>query len=81
MNNTVGLTVGEKGIGISVVKSLGRAEGAGIGIAVAKIIGALDLGQVGDLMKCGRGLVLSVARTSEGGQCSEVAINHVALGG
>lgn len=76
-------SLGEEGVGVSVVKRvLGRERGSGI-VAVAVVGGAGDLGQVGGLVEGGGLLVLGVAGLGGRGQVAEEdgAVDDVVLRG
>jgi hypothetical protein len=77
------LTIGEESIGVGIVQSSGGGQAGGGGVAVAQVLGALNLGQVGSLMDGSGGLVLSVACTADSGQSAEVqrAVDDVAARG
>lgn len=74
------LTVGKQRVAVGVVQSLSGRQPDGSRVAVAKVLCALDLAQVGDLVQGRGGLVLGVAGLAECGQVAEVqrAGNHEA---
>lgn len=76
-------TIGKECVAVSVVQALSRGQALDGTVAVAIVLGALNLRQVGCLVECGGSLVLVVALGAQGGQGAEVQVarDHQAAGG
>lgn len=76
-------TIGKERVAVSVVQALSRGQALDGTVAVAVVLCALDLRQMGGLVKGGGSLVLGVALGAEAGQGAEVqrARDHEAAGG
>lgn len=75
--------VGKERVGVGVVEGVLGGQLHGVVVAVAEVVSALNLAQVGSLVKVGRGLVLLVAGRRKVGQVAEVqvAVSLEALAG